>query len=204
MFYPNKSQEKRLVKKGFQLIAGIDEAGRGAWAGPIVAAAVIMPLDNKIKGIKDSKLLRLPERKSLYKKITESALAWGVGIVDYDVIDKDGLTRANFLAMELAVKSIKPLPDYLLIDGRNLKIADLSSSGIIDGDYKVFSIAAASIVAKVTRDNLMDELDEKYPAYGFKQHKGYGTNQHFQMLMQYGVSKIHRRSYKPIKDLLEG
>ena len=105
--------------------------------------------------------------------------------------------------MVKAVENLKTKPDYLLIDGYNLKILNFLSTGIINGDHKNFSIAAASIIAKVTRDNLMDELDEKYSAYGFKQHKGYGTNQHFQMLVQHGVSKIHRHSYKPIKDLLE-
>src|SRR3990167_726992 len=180
-FYPNNRQEKRLLKKGFALIAGIDEVGKGAWAGPIVAAAVILNPKIKIKGVKDSKLLRAPDRQILFNQIFESAIAWTTAAVSQTEIDRLGIKQANILVIQKALKKMRPQPDYLLIDAIKIDYQNLPSSAIIDGDYKITSVAAASIIAKVTRDKMMDELAEKYPAYGFKQHKGYGTSHHFQM-----------------------
>ena len=200
MYYPNLRLEKKLRKKGFKYIAGLDEAGRGAWAGPIVAAVVI--LDPKIKGIKDSKLLRSPDRKILFEKITEAAIAWATAAVNQTKIDKIGIQLANILAMREAINKLSSPPDYLLIDALKLDYQNLPSMAIIDGDHKIKSIAAASIIAKVVRDQIMDQLDEKYPQYGFKHHKGYGTDHHFQMINQFGICEIHRKTYRPIKDFL--
>ena len=183
------------------LIAGIDEAGRGSWAGPIVAACVILDPKIKIKGIKDSKLLRAPDRQKMFDKITDLAIAWAVAMISHTEIDKIGINNANILAMEKAFKKISPLPDYLLIDAFKVNTDNIPTASFIKGDYKITSIAAASIVAKVSRDNLMDQLDEQYPEYGFKHHKGYGTNHHWQMLMEHGICRLHRQSFKPMKDL---
>ncbi|MFA6410151.1 MAG: ribonuclease HII [Candidatus Buchananbacteria bacterium] len=202
MFYPNRRNEKRLQRKGFAFVVGLDEAGRGAWAGPIVAGAVILDPKVKIKGIKDSKLLRSPDRKEVFERIVKSALAWSVGIVSHETIDEIGINQANILAMQDALKKITPQPDYLLVDAVSFDYKNLPLKAVIKGDYKITSVAAASIVAKVIRDQLMDELDEQYPQYAFKQHKGYGTNQHHQMLMKYGVSQIHRKTYQPMKYLI--
>ncbi|MDX9893726.1 MAG: ribonuclease HII [Patescibacteria group bacterium] len=202
MPYPNQKVEKKLYRTGFKYIAGVDEAGRGAWAGPIVAAAVILDPKIKIKGIKDSKLLRKPERQRLDQLIKTQAVAWAVGSISQGTIDELGITKANILAMQAALKQLNRQPDYLLIDALPLDYAKMPYQNIIDGDYKVISIAAASIIAKVYRDELMDRLDEEFPAYGFKQHKGYGTAHHFQMINQYGICQLHRRSFKPIKDFI--
>ncbi len=202
MPYPNRKIEKKLYRTGFKYIAGVDEAGRGAWAGPIVAAAVILDPKIKIKGIKDSKLLRKPERLRLDQLIKIQAVAWAVGSISQETIDELGIAKANILAMQRALKQLSLQPDYLLIDALPLDYAKMPYQNIIDGDYKVTSIAAASIIAKVYRDELMDRLDEEFPAYGFKQHKGYGTAHHFQMINQYGICQLHRRSFKPIKDFI--
>jgi len=202
MPFPHFKQEKSLIKKGYKFVAGIDEAGRGAWAGPLVAAAVILDPKKKIKGIKDSKLLRSPDRSELFEKIIENSTDWGVGVVSQIEVDKLGLTKANHKAMQKAVDKLKTIPHYILVDGFNYVHENVPSKKIIDGDHIVRSIAAASIIAKVTRDRLMDELDEKFPAYGLKQHKGYGTAHHFAMLNKHGISQIHRKTFKPIKDFL--
>ncbi len=199
MYYPNLRHEKKLHKKGFKYIAGLDEVGKGAWAGPIVAGAVILNPKIKIKGIKDSKLLRAPIRQELYKKITDTAIAWSVAIVDQLAIDQTGIVPANIKAMEKALIGLSIQPDYLLIDALKINYQHLPTLAIIDGDYKITSVAAASIIAKVTRDRIMDGLDEKYPQYGFKQHKGYGTNHHFAMINKYGICKIHRHTWEPMK-----
>lgn len=202
MPYPNLRLEKKLRRRGFKLVAGVDEAGKGSWAGPIVAAAVILNPRKKISGIKDSKLLRSPERAELFKKITDSALAWSVGIISHNLIDRHGIKSANIMAIEQALDYLRPQPDYIIVDALKIDYRAIPSDGIIDADYKIKSVAAASIVAKVVRDLIMDELDDTYPQYGFKQHKGYGTNHHFQMVMEHGVSKIHRHTFHPMKHLL--
>jgi len=203
MFYPNFRQEKKLRRRGYSYIAGIDEAGRGAWAGPLVAAAVILDPKIKIRGIKDSKLLRAPERKEIFAQLKELAIAWAVGLVDEKLIDEIGLGEANLLAMKKALAGLNVIPHYFLADGFSPQGLAIPGREIIKGDYKVTSIAAASIIAKVTRDQIMDELDENFPQYGFKHHKGYGTAHHHNMLIRYGVSEIHRKSFKPIQTLIE-
>lgn len=203
-YYPNLRHEKKLSKKGYQHIVGLDEAGRGSWAGPIVAGAVILDLNKKIKGLKDSKKLRMPDRKQLFVDITNQALAWAIGAISQTNIDRIGIARANALVMQLALKNLAIQPDFVLIDAIPINYHAAPTQTVIGGDHKISSIAAASIIAKVTRDQIMDELAEKYPAYGFNHHKGYGTNHHFQMLMEHGISKIHRKSFQPMKDLIRG
>jgi ribonuclease HII len=198
-YYPNLRNEKKLKRKGFKYIAGIDEAGKGSWAGPVLAAVVILDYKIKIIGIKDSKLLRKPARVRIYEEIIKKAVAWSIGTASSSEIDKMGIDKANKLAMERALEKITPQPDFILIDAVNLNYKETPSLPIIDGDHKVMTIAAASIVAKVSRDKIMDELDEKYPQYGFKHHKGYGTNHHFHMLNQYGLCSLHRKTWEPMK-----
>ena len=200
-YYPNFRHEKKLYRQGYQLIAGLDEAGRGSWAGPLVAAAVILDPAQKIKGLKDSKKITALQRQEIFKVITTRALAWAVGVVSQTNIDKIGITRANVTAMQEAIKNLSCQPDFILIDSISIPYRNVPMLSINKADYKIATVAAASIVAKVTRDQIMNELDEKYPRYGFKQHKGYGTNHHLQMLVEHGVSQIHRRSFQPIKDL---
>lgn len=202
MYYPNLRQEKKLQKIGFFRIAGLDEAGKGAWAGPLVAAAVILDPKIKIKGIKDSKLLRAPVRKKFFTEIGEMAVSWATGIVAVAEIDKIGISQANILAMIRALKNLPVQPDYLLIDALKIDYQNIPTLAIIDGDYKVTSIAAASIMAKVTRDEIMEKSAEKHPQYGFQQHKGYGTGYHWQMLNKYGVCSLHRQTWEPMKYFL--
>lgn len=203
-FYPNLRKEKKLWKQGYQYIAGLDEAGRGSWAGPLVAGAVILNPKIKIKGIADSKKLRSPLRQKAFEEITNHAIAWAIGIVEAAEIDKIGLGPANILAMQRALENLKISPHYFLADGLiKINFKKIMGESIVDGDHKIKSVAAASIIAKVFRDDLMNKLDEKFPAYGFKQHKGYGTNHHFQMLVEHGACNIHRRSFKPVQDLIK-
>lgn len=203
MHYPNRRQEKKLQKMGFKYIAGLDEVGKGAWAGPLVAAAVILNPEVKVKGIKDSKLLRAPQRLEVFEKIISSVLSWATGIIPEQTIDKIGIVKANILAMEKAIQSLDIKPDFLLIDSLSLNHLKIPSLSIIDGDYKITSIAAASIVAKIIRDQIMDELAEQYPHYGLRHHKGYGTAFHYQMICHHGICTIHRKSFEPIKYFLE-
>jgi len=200
-YYPNLRKEKKLIRQGFKYIAGLDEAGRGSWAGPIVAGAVILDPKIKIKGINDSKKLRAPLRGKIFLEITAKCIAWATGIISANNIDKIGLGPANAQAMQLALENLKVKPNYFLSDGLNFNLQNYKGESVIKGDHKVTSIAAASIIAKVVRDQIMDDLDGQYPEYGFKQHKGYGTNHHFQMLVEHGASKIHRYSFKPVKNL---
>ena len=202
-YYPNLRKEKKLLRQGYQHISGLDEAGRGSWAGPIVAGAVILDPNIKIKGIDDSKKLRAPLRKRIFLEITATAKAWATGIVSAQNVDKLGIAQANIVAMQLALDNLKIKADYFLADGLKFEFGSLPGQTIIKGDHKVSSIAAASIVAKVVRDALMDDFDDQYPQYGFNHHKGYGTNHHFQMLMEHGISKIHRKSFRPMKNLVK-
>jgi len=200
---PNCHQENRLIKNGFVYVAGVDEAGRGAWAGPIVAGAVILNPKLKIKGVKDSKLLSPKARNELAKRIIDLSLAWSFGVVNQKIIDKIGLGAANVLAMQIALKNLAIKPDYILADGICFKGGKIPFSNVIGGDRKISSIAAASIIAKVKRDEIMKKFSSKYYQYGFAQHKGYGTKLHRQMIEKYNICTLHRKSFKPITDLLK-
>ena len=186
-------------------VAGLDEAGRGALAGPVTAAAVILPLDapahiNSLHEVNDSKQLSAKTREALFARITQHALAYGIGTVAAAVIDEIGIIPATKQAMVTAVSQLTPPAQFLLIDGRiRLKTLSTPQQAIIRGDSKSLSIAAASILAKVTRDRLLIELDETYPRYGFARHKGYGTAQHLAALEKYGPCPLHRHSFAPIK-----
>lgn len=199
------AEEKALEAQGCQRIAGIDEAGRGALAGPVVAAAVIMPYNTSapwFAQVNDSKLLHPLKREFLFHRIQETALAMGIGIVSHEVIDARGIAVATRLAMIKAIDQLLPPPESLLIDYFHLPEVSLPQKGIKYGDRLCFSIACASIMAKVTRDRLMAELDKTYPGYGLAQHKGYGTRGHVSCLCRLGPSAIHRRSFHPVKDII--
>jgi ribonuclease HII len=197
MAYPNFEEEKILWHKGFKRIAGLDEAGRGPLAGPVVAGAVLVLPKAKIiiKGINDSKKLSEKQREKLYKAITNHKyINWGVGIVSEKIIDKINILEATKLAMVKAVKKLKP--DFLLLDG-NFKIKyNALQKSVVKGDQKVFSISAASIIAKVIRDRLMQKLHKKYPQYGFDKHKGYPTRQHVKAIRKVGLSPVHRKTFR--------
>jgi len=201
---PTLDKEKALWKRDKLLVAGIDEAGRGAWAGPVVAAAVVLPRTHRrIAGVHDSKLVSAKVREVLYEKITEQVLDFGVGIVSHDVIDQIGILNATKLAAKEAVEMLKSQPEYLLCDALNLREQlQIDQEAVIHGDQIIYSISCASIVAKVTRDRLMSALTGDYAVYEFEKHKGYGTKLHQALIAKNGVSDIHRRSYKPIKVFL--
>ncbi len=202
------STEENLFKRGYKLIGGIDEAGRGPLAGPVVAACVVcspeFKLDNKkLDLIKDSKKLTAKKREELYNLIYEKFSEVGVGICDHKTVDRINILQAAFLAMKKAIGALKQKPDYILLDGRFLiPNASFKQKAIIKGDNLIFSIAAASIIAKVTRDRLMREAHEQFPQYGFNQHKGYGTKLHLERLLKYGPCLIHRKSFRPVKELV--
>lgn len=203
MYREKMAYEASLKKKGFCLIAGIDEAGRGPLAGPVFAAACIIPPNFKIRGIDDSKKLTPQSREKIYKKlIKHPSLIYAVGIVDVEEIDRVNIYQASILAMLKAVDGLSVKPDYLLVDGIKLSHPSIPCEGIIKGDGLSLSIGAASIIAKVERDHLMCEYHEKWPEYGFNEHKGYGTEKHLAALEKYGPCPIHRRSFKPVMDLL--
>lgn len=187
--------EKDAYRKGFRYVAGIDEAGRGPLAGPVVAACVMLPEGCLIEGLDDSKKLSASKRESLYDIIMDRAVSVGIGVVDEKHIDSMNILNATKLAMKRAVDQVEPKPDLLLIDAVRLPDIDILQASIIKGDSLSVSIAAASIVAKVTRDRLIEEADVLYPAYGFKKHKGYGTSEHINAIRKYGICPIHRISF---------
>ncbi|MGN1194908.1 MAG: ribonuclease HII [Acutalibacteraceae bacterium] len=187
--------EKQAIAEGFKTVCGIDEAGRGPLCGPVCAAAVILPVDCEIEGINDSKKLSEKKREKLYDEIIEKAVCYSVSMVPADVIDEINILQATFLAMRNAVSSLSVKPDIALIDGNQKPGLLIEERTIIKGDAKSISIAAASILAKVTRDRYMLTLDEKYPEYKFAQHKGYGTKLHYEMLNEYGLCPEHRRTF---------
>lgn len=190
--------ERRLWMDGFKAVAGVDEAGRGPLAGPVVAAAVIFPPGiTQTFGVNDSKKLSPKTREQLKPLIEESALAVGVGVVDHEDIDRINILQASYKAMQIAIRRLALAPDYALIDGRGLPQLDMPCEAIIKGDAKSASIAAASIIAKVTRDHLMIQMHEKYPQYGFARHKGYPTKKHILAIREFGLCPIHRRSFRP-------
>jgi ribonuclease HII len=188
--------ELSLWSKGIRNIAGIDEAGRGPLAGPVVAAAIVFPSGTLIKGVEDSKKLSEKRREELFPMIKEQALSVGVGIVAHDVIDRVNILQATILAMHKAIDALTLKPEFVIVDGNYFRHNEYPYKTIIDGDEQSFTIAAASIVAKVTRDRLMREFHVQYPLYGFAQHKGYGTKQHLEAIRRYGLCDIHRRSFE--------
>lgn len=193
--------EKEARCKGYQAIVGIDEAGRGPLAGPVVAAACLIPQRIYFRGINDSKQLSSQQREDLFLEITShKRIVYGFGIISHLEIDRFNIYQATILAMLQAVAALSIIPDFMLVDGMKLPHPTIPCQKIIQGDGKSQSIAAASILAKVTRDRLMREYDEQWPQYGFKQHKGYGTEQHLKALKEYGPCPIHRRSFAPVRE----
>jgi ribonuclease HII len=193
----NLEIERALWLQGIEHIAGVDEAGRGPLAGPVVAAAVVFPRDLIIEHVDDSKKCTAKQREALFTLILEQAICVGVGIVDHEMIDRINILQATILAMRKSIENMNIQPEYAIIDGNSFKHETLKFQNIIRGDEKSFTIAAASIVAKVTRDRLMRDLDIQFPQYGFAQHKGYGTRQHIEAIRTYGLCEIHRRSFHP-------
>lgn len=193
---PTLECEEAWWSQGFGAIAGVDEAGRGPLAGPVVAAAVILPKGMAIEGVDDSKLLSEKRREKLYIDITAAALSVGVGIVSHEVIDRVNIYQASILAMRKALEKLDRPFDIVLADGNSFKHEAWQYQNIIDGDAKSVTIAAASVIAKVTRDRLMREYHEQYPQYGFDRHKGYGTKLHLEALREHGMCPIHRRSFR--------
>lgn len=190
--------EEAARSQGFGMIAGVDEAGRGPLAGPVVACACIIPEGIYFPGINDSKKLTPDQRKELYCKITEDPrISYGVGVVSHEVIDKINIYQATIQAMLQAIEQVIPKPDYLLVDGLKLPHLTIPAQKIIEGDAKAHSISAASIIAKETRDRLMQAYHVDYPHYGFNQHKGYATRQHLLAIEQHGPCSIHRRTFSP-------
>jgi len=184
-------------------IAGVDEAGRGPLAGPVIAGAVILDPDKPIEGLRDSKRLSASRRDELFDQIRERALAWAVGRADVEEIDRINILQATMLAMSRAVEALQPSADHALIDGNRCPDLSCTSRAIIKGDSKVPAISAASIMAKVTRDREMLDLDRRYPGYGLAQHKGYPSKAHIEALENLGVTPVHRRSYAPVRRVIE-
>lgn len=196
--------ERRVHHQGFQRVAGIDEAGRGPLAGPVVAAAVILPQCLDLPGVRDSKLLSAAQREDCYRQITCSAVDMAVGCVEVAEIDRINILKASFKAMLLAVRGLQAPPDFLLIDGPYTLPVFIPQRGIPKGDQLSLSIAAASIVAKVRRDRIMHEYHELYPEYGFDRHKGYATEAHLQCLRKYGACPIHRMTFRGVNPTNQG
>lgn len=197
-----KKYELELYGKGLEILAGVDEAGRGPLCGPVVAAAVILPKNSFIEGVDDSKKLSAVTRERLFLEITKSAVAWSVGIADEITIDSINILNATKMAMLDAIKGLVVVPQHVLIDAVRLESLNqlkISSTSIIKGDSLSYTIAAASIIAKVTRDRILEKIDLEYPQYGFKNHKGYGTKEHYEALMKYGPLPVHRKTF--IKNL---
>ncbi|RDY24796.1 ribonuclease HII [Romboutsia maritimum] len=187
--------ENEGYEKGYLYIGGIDEAGRGPLAGPVVASVVVFKKGTKIEGVNDSKKLSESKRDELFEVIKDQALDYGIGIVNNEEIDEFNILNATYMAMKKAVNCLKNTPDYLLIDAATIPGIDIDQKPIIKGDSKSISIAAASILAKVTRDSIMYHYDEVYPEYGFKSHKGYGTKEHYEAIEKHGITPIHRKSF---------
>ncbi len=194
-FHASLEIEMGLWSRDLRTIAGVDEAGRGPLAGPVVAAAVVFPVGTILKGVEDSKKLTEKRREELFPLIQDQAITVGVGIVDHEAIDRINILRATILAMHKAIDELTVKPDIVIVDGNSFSHETLQYQNIIDGDEKSFTIAAASIIAKVTRDRLMRSYHLQYPVYGFAQHKGYGTKQHLEAIKRYGPCPIHRRSF---------
>ncbi len=200
---PDFTYEKAAKEKGFQAICGVDEAGRGPLAGPVCAAAVILPEDCEIDGLNDSKKLTEKKREQLFDVITQKAVAYSVAFATVEEIEEHNILNATYLAMNRAINGLSVKSDYALIDGNRVpNDVPVPCETVVKGDAKSCSIAAASILAKVTRDRLLLEYAEKYPEYGFENHKGYGTAAHYDAIRQHGVLPIHRQSF--LKSFFEG
>jgi ribonuclease HII len=204
--------ENHLFDQGYPLVGGIDEAGRGPLAGPVVAAIVILDktfvddpeAPEALQEVKDSKKISPAKRKRIYKELRNHCPQIGIGISANDTIDRMNILQASFLAMKKAINDLRDKPDMILVDGKfRIPNCSFDQKTIINGDAKIFSIAAASIIAKVTRDDMMEKYHEQYPEYGFDKHKGYGTKQHIDALKQHGPCEIHRKSFKPVSEKLE-
>ncbi len=195
----NHKYEKELYKKGITIIAGVDEVGRGPLIGQVVAAAVILPQNYKLEGLTDSKKLSEKKRESFYEIIKKDALAIGIGIVSEKIIDKVNIYEATKIAMKEAINNLKIKPEHILIDAMPLDL-DIPTTSIIKGDLLSITISAASVIAKVTRDHMLYEIDKEYPMYDLKNNKGYGTKKHMKAIKEYGITKYHRLSYKPVSD----
>jgi ribonuclease HII len=196
--------EGRARASGFTCIAGLDEAGRGPLAGPVVAAAVVLPDNLLIHGLTDSKKVPEPERERLFDIIRKQAVCYGIGVVDERTIDAVNIYQATIIAMERALQTLIPRPDYLLLDAITLPRVPLPQKSLIKGDCRSHSISAASILAKVTRDRLMLELHKKFPQYNFQKHKGYGTKEHLALIHQHGPCEAHRKTFHPVAQMLRG
>ncbi len=199
---PDYTIEKEVIENGFKYVAGVDEAGRGPLAGPVCAAAVILPPDTEIEGLNDSKKLSEKKREALYDVVIEKALAYNIQLVDQDVIDEINILEATMLAMTRAVENLSIPADYVIIDGNRVpSLLQTPARAVVKGDAKSMSIAAASILAKVTRDRLMLSLAKDYPQYEFEKHKGYGTKLHCEKLLEFGPCPLHRRTF--IKKIMD-
>ena len=194
--------EKSLYARGIELIAGVDEVGRGPLAGPVVAAAVILPKLCKIKGLNDSKKIPKSKHEAIYNQVMKEAVAVGIGMKDNYVIDDVNIYEATKLAMIEAIEKLNPQPEHLLIDAMNLDLP-IEQTSIIKGDANSLSIAAASIIAKVTRDKMMADYEQEFPGYAFAKNAGYGTKEHLSGIDKFGVTPIHRRSFEPIKSIIK-
>ena len=190
-----KIPEDELHNKGYKYIAGVDEVGRGPLAGPVVAAAVILPEDFDVPGVDDSKKLSEKRREELFDIITERAVAYGIGMADHSIIDEINILQATKLAMKEAISSLQQQPDYILFDAMRIDDLEIPQESVIKGDAKVLAVAAESIVAKVTRDRMMAEYSAEYPGYAFEKNKGYGTKAHYEGLREHGMCPIHRRTF---------
>ena len=195
----NYKYEKELNSKGITLIAGVDEVGRGPLIGPVVAAAVILPKNFKLEGLTDSKKLSEKKREKFFEIIKKEAISIGIGVISEKRIDEINIYEATKEAMYEAINNLNPKPEHILIDAMKLDL-DVPSTSIIKGDLLSISISAASVIAKVTRDHMLYDLDKEYPMYDLKNNKGYGTKKHIEAIKQYGITKYHRLSYKPVSD----
>ena len=197
--FDNYKYERELIDKGIKLICGVDEVGRGPLIGPVVAAAVILPINYKLEGLTDSKKLSEKKREQFYEIIKRDAVAIGVGIISEKRIDEINIYEATKEAMRMAIDNLSVKPEHVLIDAMKLEL-DIPRTSIIKGDLLSLSISAASVIAKVTRDHMLYELDKEYPMYDLKNNKGYGTKKHIEAIKKYGITKYHRVSYKPVSD----
>lgn len=199
-----KKFEDMAYREGFQLIAGTDEVGRGPLAGPVAAAAVILPRDFYLPGVNDSKVLSEKKRRALVEQIKKGAISWAVALLSPQYIDRENILNASRAAMHMAVNALRPAPDFLLVDAIKIPNLGIRQLPIIKGDSLSVSIACASIIAKVERDDAMLAYDQIYPQYGLGKHKGYATREHLRALQEHGPSPIHRRSFEPVKSMLKG